>query len=351
MLHCCCFCCCSVAALYCRRPARCAAAAPAFSANPNRHPTPPPTPPKRATRQQKQRKGGACDLDGWCGGNFDGAASMAGYVKDLGADAVWLSPFARQGGPFYGHAGYHGYCEGERLGWGERERLGWGGEAERAGPRERHRQRERGRGEGEGERERFERAAAWRCCLGQLLVFTSCVPPPHSPQQPPPLGPLPTRQRRPQPKTGPADFYEVDPHFGAAADLARLGDTLRGQGLWVMHDLVVNHVGYGDWAAFRPFNKVGDFHDCNGARYRDRDRERETHAHRAREIQRDREEGTRARAPCFLHRSLLFARRRPYGSLDLSDPCLPPPPAEIFSSRRPPPHSQSLITRGQAASR
>jgi hypothetical protein len=35
---------------------------------------------------------------------------MTSYITDLGPDAVWISPFPLQGGPFYGVYGYHGYC-------------------------------------------------------------------------------------------------------------------------------------------------------------------------------------------------------------------------------------------------
>jgi pullulanase/glycogen debranching enzyme len=45
-------------------------------------------------------------------------------------------------------------------------------------------------------------------------------------------------------------------------------DILHSKGLLVVQDVVLNHVGYGDWATFRPFNQLTDYHDCNGARAR-----------------------------------------------------------------------------------
>ena len=38
------------------------------------------------------------------------------------------------------------------------------------------------------------------------------------------------------------------------------------RGMLVLFDLVINHVGYGNWQTFHPFNKTSDFHDCNGER-------------------------------------------------------------------------------------
>jgi hypothetical protein len=34
-----------------------------------------------------------------------------------------------------------------------------------------------------------------------------------------------------------------------------------------MFDQVVNHVGYGDFSSFHPFNETSDFHNCDGAQY------------------------------------------------------------------------------------
>jgi hypothetical protein len=40
---------------------------------------------------------------------------------------------------------------------------------------------------------------------------------------------------------------------------------LRASDIFVMFDQVINHVGYGDFATFAPFNASSDFHDCDGA--------------------------------------------------------------------------------------
>lgn len=32
-----------------------------------------------------------------------------------------------------------------------------------------------------------------------------------------------------------------------------------------MFDQVVNHVGYGDFGSYHPFNETTDFHNCDGA--------------------------------------------------------------------------------------
>jgi hypothetical protein len=31
-----------------------------------------------------------------------------------------------------------------------------------------------------------------------------------------------------------------------------------------MFDMVINHVGYGHYSSFHPFNSAEDFHDCEG---------------------------------------------------------------------------------------
>jgi alpha-amylase len=38
-----------------------------------------------------------CDVNGYCGGTYAGMQKMLPYVKDLGFDAIWMSPFAAQG--------------------------------------------------------------------------------------------------------------------------------------------------------------------------------------------------------------------------------------------------------------
>ena len=42
------------------------------------------------------------------------------------------------------------------------------------------------------------------------------------------------------------------------------GNSLLIAGIHVMLDVVVNHVGYGDYSYFHPFNQPEHFHNCTG---------------------------------------------------------------------------------------
>ncbi|GMI09603.1 hypothetical protein TrRE_jg1344 [Triparma retinervis] len=55
------------------------------------------------------------DSKEWCGGNFDGLISRLPYIKDMGFDAVWITPPVKQVGwrDDYNGTGYHGYWAGE----------------------------------------------------------------------------------------------------------------------------------------------------------------------------------------------------------------------------------------------
>lgn len=61
-----------------------------------------------------------CDLRKYCGGTFDGITQQLQYVKDLGFDAIWISPVMENLGE-----DYHGYCN---LNW-ENVNPRFGGEA------------------------------------------------------------------------------------------------------------------------------------------------------------------------------------------------------------------------------
>jgi len=63
----------------------------------------------------------------------------------------------------------------------------------------------------------------------------------------------------------PANFYKINPAFGTEEQLVQLVQLYQQRGMLVLFDLVINHVGYGNWQTFYPFNKTTDFHDCNGA--------------------------------------------------------------------------------------
>lgn len=62
----------------------------------------------------------------------------------------------------------------------------------------------------------------------------------------------------------PADFYQVNPVFGTKEELQDVVQYYQQNNIYVLFDLVINHVGYGDWQTFSPFNQTSDFHDCDG---------------------------------------------------------------------------------------
>jgi len=47
---------------------------------------------------------GSCTLSNYCGGNWAGISNNLQYIKDLGFDAIWISPFVDNI-----DNGYHGY--------------------------------------------------------------------------------------------------------------------------------------------------------------------------------------------------------------------------------------------------
>jgi alpha-amylase len=110
-----------------------------------------------------------CDLHNYCGGDHDGMAKKLQYVKDLGFDAIWISPPVDNT-----DGGYHGY-------WAR-------------------------------------------------------------------------------------NWDKVNSHFGDEAALKRLVDTAHSMGMWVMVDVVANHVGpvEHDYSSIYPFNRPEHYHnDCD----------------------------------------------------------------------------------------
>lgn len=105
----------------------------------------------------------------------------------------------------------------------------------------------------------------------------------------------------------PANFYKINPAFGTEAQLVELVQLYHQRGMLVLFDLVINHVGYGNWQTFYPFNKTSDFHDCNGARENARRRWRR----RPHTQQRDSCCCCRPRARRLLHAQLRAGPRRP----------------------------------------
>lgn len=61
------------------------------------------------------------------------------------------------------------------------------------------------------------------------------------------------------------DFYNVNSHFGSSNDLKKLVDACHAKDIWVMVDVVANHVGpvgY-NYGSINPFNSASYYHDCN----------------------------------------------------------------------------------------
>lgn len=58
------------------------------------------------------------------------------------------------------------------------------------------------------------------------------------------------------------DIYAVNPNFGTEADLIALSAALHARGMYLMVDVVTNHMGYlgcgncVDYSVFNPFNEV-----------------------------------------------------------------------------------------------
>ena len=62
------------------------------------------------------------------------------------------------------------------------------------------------------------------------------------------------------------DIYQVNTNFGSAADLISLSKALHARGMYLMVDIVTNHMGYAgcgscvDYSQFNPFNKQSYYH-------------------------------------------------------------------------------------------
>jgi len=56
---------------------------------------------------------------------------------------------------------------------------------------------------------------------------------------------------------------EVNPYFGSSQDLLNLVQAAHAKGVWVMVDVVGNHMSTGDYSGFVPFNNAAHYHDCN----------------------------------------------------------------------------------------
>ncbi|KAM3068104.1 hypothetical protein ACMFMG_011153 [Clarireedia jacksonii] len=61
----------------------------------------------------------------------------------------------------------------------------------------------------------------------------------------------------------PEDFYSVNPHFGTSEDLLALSDALHARGMFLMIDVVINHMGSPpdvNYSRYIPFNHPSYYH-------------------------------------------------------------------------------------------
>lgn len=63
-----------------------------------------------------------------------------------------------------------------------------------------------------------------------------------------------------------SDLYSINPHFGGEAGLKALISACHSRDIWVMVDIVANHMGtdISQIGGFNPFNSSSDYHDCSG---------------------------------------------------------------------------------------
>eukprot|EP01084_Bolivina_argentea_P226656 382831_1 len=62
------------------------------------------------------------------------------------------------------------------------------------------------------------------------------------------------------------DFYSINPNYGTESDLISLANALHSKGMYLMIDVVANHVGIppnNDITKINPFNSWNDYHSCN----------------------------------------------------------------------------------------
>jgi len=61
------------------------------------------------------------------------------------------------------------------------------------------------------------------------------------------------------------DINNINPSFGSQQDLTDLISACHSRGIWVMLDVVANHVGPvgNDFSSIKPFNDQQHYHDCN----------------------------------------------------------------------------------------
>ncbi|KAI1268787.1 glycoside hydrolase family 13 protein [Xylariaceae sp. FL1019] len=73
------------------------------------------------------------------------------------------------------------------------------------------------------------------------------------------------------------DIYGLNSNFGTADDLTALSSALHDRGMYLMVDIVTNHMGYNggpddvDYSIYNPFNEASDFHSACFIDYSDQD--------------------------------------------------------------------------------
>ncbi|GMH39594.1 hypothetical protein BSKO_07492 [Bryopsis sp. KO-2023] len=63
------------------------------------------------------------------------------------------------------------------------------------------------------------------------------------------------------------DLFSINPEFGTARQLKSFVRIAHRLGIWVMVDVVANHMGYveeNDFSSLNPFDKPEEYHDCEG---------------------------------------------------------------------------------------
>jgi len=58
------------------------------------------------------------------------------------------------------------------------------------------------------------------------------------------------------------NIYNLNPNFGTENDLLTLKQELRNRGMYLMIDVVANHMGQADFSELYPFNSTDHYHDC-----------------------------------------------------------------------------------------
>jgi alpha-amylase len=61
-----------------------------------------------------------------------------------------------------------------------------------------------------------------------------------------------------------SDIFKINGFFGGEQGLRALVQAVHRRGMYIMVDVVANHMATGDYSSFKPFNQTHHYHDCNG---------------------------------------------------------------------------------------